>query len=487
MYKNQGPIDSGWVNNDNLKKFASQLKGLDIQKFNSCFDGQKYRSFVEDDIALGSSYGFHDTPNFIIVNRYGSKPETAILALSCLSTSIFNERNNDTLAQSYVQTIKHRNLVIDLGNGVKTNAQLTLPVIGKGPFPGVLLIHGSGATDKNETLGLVHKTGPKPTTPFWQIAQYLSERGFAVLRYDKRGISQNRTIDQNVWGNATVNDLMQDAEKALSVLTMQPEIDPKRISLIGHSEGTIIAPRVAIDNPTKVKNIVLMGTVAQNLRDILHYQAVFLPLEYASQVLDKNHTGSISIQQIIKHPVLSYLLVPSSFLRTNNTKAISSALAKDFGTSGYISIDKQLKPILTKGYENTTAFNLLKCNQQACPIWWRSHFNLIPTLSVIGNISKSTGILLLNGENDSQTPVQQTFLLQQRLTEVNHPDHTLITYPNLGHVFYPSSQWITRFGPIEQYVLADLYSWLEAHSGFTNRAAALISTTSMSSLNSTTK
>ena len=75
LYKNQGPIDSGWVNNDNLKRFASQLKGLDIQKFNSCFDGQKYRSFVEHDIALGSSFGFHDTPNFIIVNRDGSKPE----------------------------------------------------------------------------------------------------------------------------------------------------------------------------------------------------------------------------------------------------------------------------------------------------------------------------------------------------------------------------------------------------------------------------
>ena len=49
------------------------------------------------------------------------------------------------LAQQYIQTIKFRNLVIDLGNGVKTNAQLTLPAIGKGPFPGVLLIHGSGA------------------------------------------------------------------------------------------------------------------------------------------------------------------------------------------------------------------------------------------------------------------------------------------------------------------------------------------------------
>ena len=102
-----------------------------------------------------------------------------ILGLSCLSTtSIFNQQQNQALAQQYIPTIKYRNLVIDLGNGVKTNAQLTLPAVGKGPFPGVLLIHGSGgAGDKNETVGFVHKSGPKPSTPFWQIAQYLSERG----------------------------------------------------------------------------------------------------------------------------------------------------------------------------------------------------------------------------------------------------------------------------------------------------------------------
>ena len=108
-------------------------------------------------------------------------------------TSIFKQQNQ-ALAQQYIQTIKYRNLVIDLGNGVKTNAQLTYPAVGKGPFPGVLLIHGSGAADKNETWGFVHKNGPKPFTPFWQIAQYLSERGFAVLRYDKRGVGGNNTF-----------------------------------------------------------------------------------------------------------------------------------------------------------------------------------------------------------------------------------------------------------------------------------------------------
>jgi uncharacterized protein len=108
-----------------------------------------------------------------------------------------------------------------------------------------------------EHWDLFTSMGPKPPTPYWQIAQYLSERGFAVLRYDKRGVGANYTIDQNVWANTTVNDLNHDAENALNILTLQPEVDPQRISIIGHSEGTVIAPKLAIDNPTKVKNIII--------------------------------------------------------------------------------------------------------------------------------------------------------------------------------------------------------------------------------------
>jgi dipeptidyl aminopeptidase/acylaminoacyl peptidase len=137
------------------------------------------------------------------------------LALSCLSSSIFKQQDG-ALAQQYIQTIKYRNLVIDLGNGVKTSAQLTLPAIGKGPFPGVLLVPGAGPSDMNYG-GM-----------FWQIAQYLSERGFVVLRYDKRGIGENGTIiNNNLWGNMTYHDLKQDAQKAVNVLIQQPEVDAK--------------------------------------------------------------------------------------------------------------------------------------------------------------------------------------------------------------------------------------------------------------------
>jgi dienelactone hydrolase len=232
-----------------------------------------------------------------------------VLALSCLSTCIFKQQDL-VLAQQYIQTIKYRNLVIDLGNGVKTNAQLTYPAIGKGPFPAVLLIQGSGAIDMNSTL-------TKNAKPFWQIAQYLSERGFAVLRYDKRGVgATSYTIsNSNVYGNATANDFIHDAKKALNVLIQQPEIDPKRISILGHSEGTLYTPRVAIDNSTKIKNVMLMAALAQNPAKVVEYATdVSLPSEYAMQVLDKNHTGLISIQQLEKNPVLRNLLVPSSVL-----------------------------------------------------------------------------------------------------------------------------------------------------------------------------
>jgi uncharacterized protein len=258
-------------------------------------------------------------------------------------------------AQSDLQTIKYRDMVIDLGNGVRTNAQLTIPAIGNGPFPGVLLITGSGAEDMNETAGYIridNKTGLKiyPATPFFQIAEYLSERGFATLRYDKRGIGTNHTIlDSNVWGNLTIDALVQDANKALAVLMQQPEVDNSKITVLGHSEGTVITPRVAIDNPSKVKNIVLMGALAQNMSEILDFQAVSLPLLYAKEVLDKNHNGSLSVQeasqdvnfQALVGGNISLILIQNL---TNGTKLLNSEYNPNKDT--YININTELRPAL---------------------------------------------------------------------------------------------------------------------------------------------
>src|ERR687898_323490 len=64
LYDNQKPIDSGWVSKDNLKMFASQIAGMNMQQFETCFDSKKYKDFIESDLTLGSSFGFQDTPSF---------------------------------------------------------------------------------------------------------------------------------------------------------------------------------------------------------------------------------------------------------------------------------------------------------------------------------------------------------------------------------------------------------------------------------------
>lgn len=424
---------------------------------------------------------------------------TIFFSVFALSFLFYNITINFTVySQSDLQITKHRNMVIDLDNGLKTNARLNLPAIGNGPYPGVLLVPGSGTTDMNETAGYVrinNETGSliyPSARPFFDIAEYLSERGFAVLQYDKRGFGANMTIlDNNVWGNITVTNLIHDAQKALDVLIQQPEVDSNKITLIGHSEGTTIVPRIAINNPNKVDNIVLMGTLAQNLKEIGNHQIMDSAL-YAKEVLDHNHTGLISLKEASKDPVFKSLardLIPILTQDITLLNGTDKNLNRqyDINNDTFISINDELKPRLMNQAKSLAVVTPgEKCNglRGPCPIWINSQYSLAPNLDIIDKVPSNKSVLILQGENDSDTPIQQAFLLQQKLTELRHPDHTLITYPDLGHLFYPSSQWVTaRGGPISQHVLADLYSWLESHSGFTPLYTSIHSSNSSSSSN----
>jgi predicted esterase len=93
--------------------------------------------------------------------------------------------------------------------------------------------------------------------------------------------------------------------------------------------------------------------------------------------------------------------------------------------------------------------------------WFQSHEELnSTTIDIIENLN-STNILILHGEADIQTPLEQALMLEQKLTEVGHHDHTLITFPGLGHTFYPAQGSVQPLGPIREYVLSDLHSWLK--------------------------
>jgi len=142
-----------------------------------------------------------------------------------------------------------------------------------------------------------------------------------------------------------------------------------------------------------------------------------------------------------------------------------------------ISIEGVLMPALVRGYENDTSPNAsmlsAKCiSLYGCPSLGKSFSALPSVIGMIGNVSSNIGVLILEGQNDSQTPPQQALLLQQRLTEANHPDHQIIVYPDLGHNFIPSNQWVTSGGhQIEEYVLKDMYEWLTSPAREVNQEA----------------
>lgn len=373
--------------------------------------------------------------------------------------------------QQLLQTVKKRDLTIELDRQqqLQTRAQLTLPAVGDGPFPAVLLIHGSGEGDMDGYVPPELSGTETGSRIFLQIAEYLSERGFVVLRYDKRGIGENATIlDANIFGNATVQNFQRDSEVALDVLMQQPEVDRGNITLLGISEGTTIAPRIAAEHPDDVKNIVLMSAASQRLYDIMYANVVNRTIQFAQELWDDNHDGLLSLQEVLAHPG-QYLTVPASSpvapasttdnvtATDNNTSTVIQPITQqqwypglDANNDNLVEIDRELIP-----------FALALFEQTAAGPWLQSHKEIPPNLVAIENLRPTTRILILQGEEDNQTYLEQALLLEQKLTQMKYPDHTLITYPGLGHTFHPAQGLDQPLGPIQDYVLADLHDWLK--------------------------
>ncbi len=352
------------------------------------------------------------------------------------------------------ETIARRDLVIDLGEGLTTDAQLTFPSVGDGLFPGVLLIPGGGLTDMDEYMPPYATETGEPAGPFLQIAEYLSERGFAVLRYNKRGVGLKGTLlNPEVFFNTTIQDLIRDAEKALEVLMQQSEVNEDYITILGHSESTIIAPIIAIKN-SSVKNIVLMGAAARSFSEIRYFKMVDLRITLAEDVLDSNHDGLISITEVLEGlgpgPKAA---ISANVLIENSTGEWLWSLPWDTNGDGYMSISEEFQPTLIQVFEY-----MITAEYPGSKLV-KSHLTLNATLDLIGDVPSA--ILILQGENDILTPFEEALLLEQRLTETAHPDHTLNTYPGLGHYFYPEDYWSIAMGPIQDYVLSDLAAWIK--------------------------
>ena len=136
---------------------------------------------------------------------------------------------------------------------------LTLPA-GDGPHPAVVLISGSGPQDRDEFIW-EHR-------PFLVLADHLTRHGIAVLRYDDRGTAQST----GKYAGATVEDFARDASAAVTFLRAHDRIDARRVGLIGHSEGGLVAPIVA-NQRHDIAFLVLMGATGVDGKAVLLSQA----------------------------------------------------------------------------------------------------------------------------------------------------------------------------------------------------------------------
>jgi hypothetical protein len=129
---------------------------------------------------------------------------------------------------------------------------------GEGPFPAVVLVHGSGAHDRDETIG--------PNKPFLDIARGLAAQGIAVLRYEKRSKARPQDFASGTFG--VDDETTNDAVLAVDALRKTAGVDPQRVFVLGHSQGGMMAPRIAAVSG-HVAGLVLMAAPARPLLDIV--------------------------------------------------------------------------------------------------------------------------------------------------------------------------------------------------------------------------
>lgn len=296
-------------------------------------------------------------------------------------------------------------------------ATLTVPP-GKGPFPAVLLIAGSGPHDRDESL-MGHK-------PFLVLADSLTRRGIVVLRADKRGIGKST----GAYITATTADFADDAQAGVEYLKSRPEVDRHRIGLIGHSEGGIIAPMVAVRDHDVAFVVLMAGPGVPGGQIIAAQQRLLLQASgYSKEKVEQNAALQQQIMALVeKEPDKTALDNQLHVLLAGQPEAAVNAQIAMADTPWFRSF-------LT--YDPATALRRLKCP-----------------------------VLALNGEKDLQVPPALNLPpIRKALEEAGNTHFEIDELPGLNHLFQPAptglpteyAQIDTTIAPV---VLDKIASWI---------------------------
>src|SRR5688572_10748772 len=167
---------------------------------------------------------------------------------------------------SYMDSSKFTELPATVSSGeYALLATLSIPK-GSGPFPAVVLVHGSGPNDRDESIG--------PNKPFRDLAWGFASEGIAVLRYEKRTRSHPKYYQTNPY--YTVKDeVIDDADSALALLHRTKGVDAKRVYLLGHSLGAYLAPRIALGKKD-IAGVIMLAAPTRHLEDLIVEQIRYI-------------------------------------------------------------------------------------------------------------------------------------------------------------------------------------------------------------------
>lgn len=285
--------------------------------------------------------------------------------------------------------------------GVKLAGSLTVPP-GEGPHPVALLITGSGAQDRDETI-FDHK-------PFLVLADFLTRRGIAVLRVDDRGVGGSTRSATP----ATTADFAEDVLAGIEFLKGRPEIDKARIGLIGHSEGGTIAPLVASRSGDVAFIVMLAGSTVTG-EEVLYQQGA--ALLKAAGASDKVLAAQRELQSRM-------------FAIVKSTPDSNEAVAKiNAGVAEFVdSLDDETRAGLGEVKATAAA--------QAPSVagnWFRFMLSYDPRPSLE---KTHCPVLALNGQRDLQVlPGENLPIIRDALTTAGNRDFEIHELPGLNHLF----------------------------------------------------
>ena len=270
-------------------------------------------------------------------------------------------------------------IVIGAETKYPLNGMLTIPDETNGLLPAVVLVHGSGPSNMDEKIGNNY--------PFKDLAEGLSEKGIAVLRYDKRTFVYGKEM-RNDTGLSVKEETIEDAILAADFLRKDSRIDSNKIFIVGHSLGGMLAPRIDAEGGN-FTGIIIMGGSPRKLEEIM---------------MDQNNDVLNSLNKFLK------------MIAKKQIATLSSKFDNIYNLS-----DEEAKSTVVLG-KHVRAYYFKEMGEH-------------PSTNYLNALNKP--VLILQGDKDFHVSVEKDFDGYKKLLG-DKPNVTFKLYPNLNHLFMPS-------------------------------------------------